>query len=204
MQVMLRVALEELVRDVRITLDENAEQSAYLRENRDNLELDELIAAKLPEAARDVTEQSEVGLLEPVAMETAVTTTEGGGMLTMPDDFLRIVTLKMTGWNRCVTAIAGEGSDIDLMQRNKYTRGTRMKPVCVYGHDAEGKRVIEFFGTATEVEKALYMPVPEVETVDGVEVLGISRLLRQAIVRRTAGLVLLSRGDVNLASQFLS
>ena len=44
---MLRVALEELVKEVLITLDENASQSAYLKENRDKLELDEIIISKL-------------------------------------------------------------------------------------------------------------------------------------------------------------
>lgn len=201
---MLRVDLDDLIRDVRLTLDENSVQSAYLQENRDNLELDELIAAKLPEAARDIIETSEVELLEPIKMTTSYTATEYGGILTVPDDFLRIVSVGMKGWNRSVTAIAGEGSDIGLMQRNRYTRGTSTKPVCVYGHDADGKRVIELFGLAKGLGDVLYMPLPKVETVENKEVMDIPRLLKQAIVRRTAGLVLLSRGNTEMAGQFLS
>lgn len=200
---MLQAELDDLINDVRVTLDENAPQSTYSEENPDNLELDELIAAKLPEAARDVTEKCEVELLEPIKMITSYMATEYGGTLTIPDDFLRIVSVNMKGWNRTVTTIAGEGSDIDLMQRNKYTRGTSTKPVCVYGHDANGDMVIEFFGKATGMGQVLYMPVPKVETVNGKEVMKISTLLKQAIVRRAAGLVLMSRGDMQTASQFL-
>lgn len=197
---MTRADVNELIREVRIALDENAVQTEYMEENADNLELDDIIRAKLPEAVRDVTEAASVELLEPVVMTTEVATTDGGGTLTVPEDFLRIVSLKMEGWNRSVTTIAGEGSDIDLMQRNRYSRGTAMKPVCVMSHDASGNKVIEYFGASSGVERALYMPLPKIEN----GVLPISRLLRQAIVRRTAGLVLLSRGETELASAFLN
>lgn len=197
---MTRVSMVDLIRDVRIALDENAEQSSYIQSNADNLELDDIIGAKLPEAARDVTEQADVEMLEPETMATVLTVTDGGGRLTVPDDFLRLVSLKMKEWNRSVTVVAGEGSDIELMQRNRYTRGTAMKPVCVTAFDASGKKVLEFFGKGTVVERALYMPIPAVEN----GYLPISRLLRQAIVRRTAGLVLLSRGETERAAAFMN
>jgi len=200
---MLRVAIEELTRDVRITLDENANQSAYIKENRDNLELDEIIRAKLPDAARDITETAPIESLEPEVMHTEVTPHDGGGFLPIPDDFLRLVSLKMKGWNRSVSAVAEEGSDIEMMQRNKYTRGTTIKPVCVFVNRADGKKTIEYFGGSGEVERALYMPIPRIESEGDTEVLPISRLLRQAIVRRAAGLVLLSRDEAELASKFL-
>lgn len=186
---MVNVLVTELVRDVRISLDENAAESVYLSGNSDNLELDEIIRLKLPEAAREVTETCEVGLLEPVVMGTTVTADDGGGVLTIPDDFLRLVFLKMKGWNRGVSVVAGEGSDTDLIQRNRYTRGTATKPVCVYGHDANGGRVIEYFGKGSVVEKALYMPLPAITGSGTSAVLSLSRLLRDAIVKRTAELV---------------
>lgn len=222
---MTRVSMEDLIRDVRIALDENADQSSYIQSNSDNLELDDIISAKLPEAARDVTETAPVEMLEPVRMATElisgdepivdtddefiyteegdliVAESENTGLLTIPDDFLRIVSLKLFEWNRSVTAIAGEGSDIDMMQNNHYTQGTRMKPVCVFAHDENGKRVIKFFGMGTGVEKALYVPIPIVQE-DGT--LPISRLLRQSIIRRAAGLVLLSRGETEKAAAFLN
>lgn len=186
-----------------MTLDENAVQSPYIGANADNLELDGIIRAKIPEAARDVTETASVELLEPVPMGTTVSTRDGGGVLSVPDDFLRLVSLRMNGWNRSVTVAAAEGSDIDRMQRNKYTRGTATKPVCVLSHDDSGKKILEYFGASDSVEKALYMPIPKVEVMDGVEKIGISILLKQAIVRRAAGLTLLSRGETEVASAYL-
>ena len=197
------VSLDDLVAEVRVTLDENAVQSPYIVANADNLELDGIIRAKIPEAARDVTETASVELLEPVPMGTTVSTREGGGVLSIPDDFLRLVSLRMKGWNRSVTVAAAEGSDIDRMQRNKYTRGTATKPVCVLSHDDSGKKILEYFGASDSVEKALYMPIPKVDVMDGVEKIGISILLKQAIVRRAAGLTLLSRGETEVASAYL-
>lgn len=201
---MLRVAVNELVKEVRITLDENAEQGAYLQGNADNLELDEIIRSKLPEAARYVTEQSPLEQLEPIEMPAEVTVAEGGGFIALPEDFLRLVSLKMEGWNRSVTLLAGEDSDIGIMQRNRFVRGTRTKPVGVLIHDPYGNKTIEYFGKADRVEKALYMPEPKIVKEEGTDVLPISRLLRKDIVRRTAGLVLQSRGEAELASVFLA
>lgn len=201
---MLRVGIDELVEEVRITLDENASQSQYLNLNKDNLELDEIIRRKLLEAARDITESSPVNKLEPEVMETEVTTNEYGGYLTIPEDFLRLVSLKMKGWKRSVTVVADEGSDIDLMQRNPFVKGHNIKPMCVFSHNDSGNRVLEYFGKSNEVEKALYMPIPTIEPNENSDIIKISRLLRKDIVRRAAGLVLLSRGEVEFANQFLA
>lgn len=201
---MTLVPLKELIEEVLISIDENAVQCPYLFGNSDNLELDSLIQSKLLEAARDVTETADVKLLEPSVMNTTVFPREGGGSLTIPDDFLRLVSLKMVGWNRPVNMVAEEGSDIDLMQRNKYTRGSVMKPVCVFGYNVNGNRVIEYFGTGDVVEKALYMPIPKIEVGESGDILPISKLLRQAIVKRAAVLVLKARGESEQANVLLS
>lgn len=201
---MLRVAIDDLVKEVRITLDENAEQSSYLNESVENQDLDAIIRAKLPEAARDVIDTAEVELLEPVAMQTTATANEWGGVLTVPEDYLRFVSLKMKGWVRAVTALAAEGSDIELMQHNPYTRGTKSKPVCILRTNESGVKVIEYYGVSAEVEKALYVPMPKVVTEEGVDVLPIPVLLKQTIVKRAAGLTLLSRGEAERASVFLA
>lgn len=198
------VSLNELIEEVLVSLDENAVQCSYLLGNSDNLELDSLIQSKLLEAARDVTETADLKQLEPSVMETTVSPRAGGGFLTIPDDFLRLVSLKMVGWNRSVNMVAEEGSDIDLMQRNKYTRGSVMKPVCVFSHDVNGNRVIEYFGAGDVVKKALYMPIPKIKVGESGDMLPIPKLLRQAVVKRAAVLVLQVRGEAEQASVLLS
>lgn len=199
------VALDELIREVRISLDENAQQCAYMvGQYGENLELDEIIRQKLVEATRDITESASVELLEPVPMETVVKATDWGGTLNVPDDFLRIAILKMSGWNKSVTTLFKENSDIALMQRNKYTRGTAIKPVCVLSFGNDGKKVIEYFGVSNQVEKALYVPIPSITYKEGVEYIEMSNLLKESIVRRAAGLVLQARGESEQASVLLS
>ena len=198
------VALDELVSEVRVSMDENAEQMPYMHgQYGENLELDEIIRAKVVEAARVITEEAPVESLEPTLMVTTVTPSKGGGVLSVPEDFLRLVSIKMKGWSRSVTVVASEGSDIELMQRNPHTRGTSVKPVCTFGHNEEGKKVIEYFGSAEEIEKALYIQIPSVIIDDGIEYLNISRLLRQSIVRRAVGLVYQSRGEIQLAASYI-
>lgn len=198
------VALDELVIAVRISLDENAQQCAYMvGQYGENLELDEIIRLKLVEATRDITESASVELLEPVPMETEVKATDWGGTLTVPDDFLRIAVLKMAGWNKSVTTLVKEDSDISLMQRNRFTRGSTMKPVCVLSFGADGKKVIEYFGVSDQVEKALYIPIPSTTVKECTEYIEMSSLLKESIVRRTAGLVLQARGETDLAKVYL-
>jgi hypothetical protein len=199
------VALDELVREVRVGLDENAEQIPYMHgQYGENLELDELIKAKIVEAARDIVEKAPVESLDPVPMDTSATPSEYGGVLTVPEDFLRLVSLKMVGWNRSITILASEGSDIELMQRNAYTRGTKLKPVGVLSRNSAGKRIIEYFGASDTVEKALYIALPSIVFRDGIDFIAVSNLLRQSAVKRAIGLVLQSRGEIQLAASFLS
>lgn len=207
---MERVLLDDLLKEVRITLDENQTESEYLESSTDNMELDEIIRARLPEAARAIVEMCPVSLLNADALafgtDEKVADTDGSGYVVLPDDFLRLVGFKLVSWNRAVTSAAEEGSATGLMQRNGFTRGTPLKPVCVFGHREDGKRIMEYFIAGEdnhEVERALYVPLPSVVTEESGDTLDIPHLLRESVVNYCAGLTEISRGNQEAGDLFL-
>lgn len=212
---MKQVPVEELVEAVRVTLDENQVESEYLATGTDNMELDEMIRAKLPDAARAIVEICPIELLNTDALvletDSQVKHADRSGYIELPDNFLRLVSFKLSSWNRAVTSAALEGSTTDLMQRNSFTRGTPFKPVCVFGHRADGKRILEYFTAGRDdrgkpvhdIERATYIPDPEVEHETEGDLLSIPHLLRTAVVNYCAGLVEISRGNAAASELFL-
>ena len=204
-----------MVEEVRITLDENQAENSYLQGSTDNMELDEIIRAKLADAVRAVVEMCPAGLLDGVPMEgdalRPIPAADGSGSLVLPDDFLRLVSFKLRSWGRAVTTASDEGSATDHLQRNPYTRGTPLKPVCILSHNAQGRRTLEYFtagchaegGYDHTVERALYVPLPVPTPGTEGDTLVIPHLLRPAIVYYCAGLVELTRGNTGQGDTFL-
>ena len=200
---------------VRVTLDENQVESEYLATGTDNMELDEIIRAKLPDAARAIVEMCPLSLLnaDTLALDTQsqVKNEDRSGYIELPEDFLRLVSFKLKSWNRTVTTVADEGSPTDLMQRNPFTRGTPLKPVCVFGHRADGRRILEYFTAGGDdrgrpvhdIERATYVPDPVVEHGTEGDTLPIPHLLRAAVVNYCAGLVEISRDNAAAGELFL-
>ena len=207
---MKQVPIEELVEAVRVTLDENQVESEYLATGTDNMELDEIIRAKL-----GILEMCPAGLLEAEEMDLPDTAQlpadDGSGTLVLPEDFLRLVNFKLKSWNRAVTTVADEGSPTDLMQRNPFTRGTWMKPVCVFAHNSEGQRTMEYFTAGKDadgkvdhrIERALYVPLPTVQSGDEGDTIGLPALLRSSVVYYCAGLVEITRGNPEAGDHFI-
>lgn len=212
---MRQVPVEELVEAVRVTLDENQVENEYLLSGTDNMELDEIIRAKLVVAVRSILEMCPSHLLDAESLPAddikPIKGDGGCGCIVLPDDFLRLVSFKLKTWNRAVTAVAEEGSGTDLMQRNPFTRGTPLKPVCVFSHDAQGRRTMEYFvagngqdGTPDHtIERALYVPLPAVQSGSEGDTIGIPGLLRPSVVYYCAGLTEISRGNAEQGDLFL-
>lgn len=207
---MEQVLVDDLIKEVRVTLDENRQESSYLKGGLDNMELNEIIRSKLIDAARSILEVCPLNMLEPkefVAFEDKqIKNDDGSGYVVLPDDFLRLSQFKLNSWNRSVVNAAEEGSAISYMQRNLFTRGTPVKPVCVFAHNASGKRIMEYYTAGKlndtydhNVEKALYVQLPSISADNK---LGISASLRFHIVNYCAGLVEVSRNNLPQADVF--
>lgn len=98
----------------------------------------------------------------------------GTGYVILPDDFYKLVSFKMKGWQRPTEMLHDRNDAIGSIQSNEYVRGSVCRPVCVREKERikrrEGdqfvydiKDVLRYYslppGAKHEVEEALYIPL---------------------------------------------
>ena len=191
-----------IIREVRILIDDSTQTSADLQElgiesDLTYNETDELIRKSLLEAIR--VEHNLVDAAYVMGKEdnpTPENTSNGTGTLQMPDDFLRLLSVKMGGWLRPCTDIIGINDPRYNLQHNKYSRGNRRYPVvAISGNQIEYYSVPD--GVTHTCEYIRYLPIPIVSA----STIETEELLYNRIVTRTAALTLVTLKD-DLASSF--
>jgi hypothetical protein len=118
------------------------------------------------------------------------------GYIELPDNFLRLITLKMTDWKREVTQAITTSDKRYWVQKNKYIRGGTAKPVAVFATNQIGGfsiRTIEYYSVSTNhtIEKLLIIQETKAEDVQ-------SNLV-DALTWVAAGMVLQITERVDLA-----
>lgn len=194
-----------LRQDVRTALDENpvAAQFVAIGES-DTVTLDDIIESKLVDAAKAVEMEAPVWMLDSghSFADEVWWNTDGTGWTLLPEDFMRLVTFKMSDWERPVCDTITETDAGYALQRSRYAgiRGNPQRPVCALVVRAEG-RVMEFYScntTETTVEQAVYVPLPIL--VDGG--LDICERCYRPVVYYAAGLTAQAVGDANAATPY--
>ena len=207
---MERLSLTELVSRVRVILDENRVETAYLTSDTDNMELDEIIRSCLVPAARAVAQAAPLWMAEPqkatVAAGQIQSNTDGSGRITLPPDFLRLAELRLSGWKTSVYEVFSPLSPRAMVQRSSHTRGTPLKPVAVLSMADNGIPALDVYsipdGTTFQVERLLYISVPAIEQNDDTDYLSLPSLLVTPVSYYCAGLTLQSVQRLDLAQQF--
>lgn len=197
----------EICKDVRVALDQNAVSTQLLDVgDNDTLTLDELILSKIVDAVRIVETNAPTNMLDSgYNFGDALSWGDMfNGWTLLPDDFMRLIVFKMSDWERPVyTAI--DDSNVDYLKqssRTKGIRGTTEKPVCAIVLRPEG-RTLEFWScnsTNVTVERAVYLPLPKIDTNGGVEI--CERCYRPSIYY-CAALVAQAIGDDNAAKTLM-
>lgn len=84
--------------------------------------------------------------------------------VTLPDDFLRLVAFRMSGWRRNVTRLIlpDEEEHALLSSPFRFIRGTPDRPRCYLLNEASGAKLIACSSERREeeMEVGLYVPVP--------------------------------------------
>ena len=133
-----------------------------------------LINSILDEAAKRTLMSAPIHVIEPTDASSQTVTADAGGdkigYIELPDNFLRLISLKMTDWEREVNEAITTYHPGYKMQRNKYVRGGVSKPVAVYAWRKIGavqKRVIEYYSVDTNhtIESFFYVPETVAEEV---------------------------------------
>ena len=136
----------DLIKKVRTLLKE-AEEGGVSLITDDTLLLDKHIAALLPEAVLFIQMNKVQGVLNAKSIDscTAVADGEGGTVVQLPDDYVRLVSLKLDSWRLPCTRTYPVGSVMSTLQADRYMRGGSSSPVCVEGTDASGRAMLTLY-----------------------------------------------------------
>ena len=210
---MQTVPVSDVVREVKIILDENISETPVLVDDPDQLQLDDHIKARIVDAVRSIHEAADSsllddGLLIPLTVDglpTVQVNPDGSGYVKLPDDFMRLVIFKMTVWKRPVIMAISDTDPRYFLQKSRFMgiRGGVDKPICAIT-TGEASKVLEFYSLPpgeldTSVEKARYLPLPAIETDDTIK---MCRKLVRPIYYQCAALVALSRQDPSAPNLF--
>lgn len=206
----MEYGIDELKQEVRIALDQNMSSAPLLASGDiDTLSLDDIIESKIADAARFVLEASPAKYLDGGkaiggSIEWEGEQGRGMGVISLPDDYLRLLTFQMSDWSRAVTVPITEDDPLYAQQSSRYpgVRGCPQKPVVAIVNQAEGL-ALEFYscngGEGVTVKKAQYIAIPKIEEGK----IEICDKLKSAVVYYTAYLTALSINDAELAKNML-
>lgn len=199
--------IEDIVRDVRIAIDENATSKALFAEgDTETLTLDEIIKSKIADSVRKVEMEAPARLLdsgENFGDSGVYWNANLSGWIILPDDFMRMLVFRMSDWERSVYDTVDEGSEAYALQSSPFKgiRGNPQKPVCAITLRAEG-RVLEFFSCDSKyatIQQAVYLSQPRIE--DGG--IHICEKCYSSIVYRIAAMTEQTFGNTDATKLFL-
>lgn len=191
-------SVSQIMQDVRACIDENAtNEQLSLEGDIETLSLNDIIRSKIEEGVRRVESIAPVYLLEEGHQfgDAIIWNGEGRGYVMLPDDFMRLISFRMSDWEKtCHSAISPDDALYDLQSsRHKGLRGSPQLPVCAIVPRAEGKS-LEFYSCKNEeayVKTATYRPYPKIDESDGVD---MSERCYTAIIYTISSLVVSAFG----------
>lgn len=207
----LHSTLEEtgLIEQVKVAIDENVSSKALADlQDIDTLLLNDIIASKVEDAARLVILEAPywllgVGQTFPCPVRWEGSAGYGPGSIVLPDDWLRLVSFRMSDWSMGVTDAIDQSSPEYAMQRSRFVgvRGNPESPVVAIVQSGAGL-VLEFYscsmGPEVTVADARYLPVPKIDTNAGK--IDLPDKLVPSIVYRIAAMTAESLGQGDLAA----
>lgn len=135
----MALTVNDMVRDVRVALDENRSLAPFVTgdgafEDDDMLEMEDIIVAKIADGVNAVRRVAPLGLLDIKSTRPEVRwidAARGIGSIALPADFLRLAMVKMRDWAYGVTELTGADSDLYRQQWSEWggVRGNPSRPV---------------------------------------------------------------------------
>ena len=195
----MTVQATEMAKAVRVAIDMNKDdEPLFVEGDTDTLTLDEIIMAKLADAVRLVEMEAPATMLESGHDfgDNIFIGEDGKGFVILPEDFMRLISFRMSDWKRTVFEAISENDSQYALQSSKWKGicGNPEKPVCAIVRRSEGK-VLEFYScndNTAIVTQATYVPIPRIDIDGGIDV---ADNCYRAAIYRAASLALASVGD---------
>lgn len=172
---MSRRGIRQLARDVAairgetLSLDCEPSESPFP-------DMEERVRLLAPGVLQKLVLEAEADTLSGLRQLTGTVEIDDAGCATLdlPDDFLRLIMVKMSDWEQAAREIT-EHSDLKAAlgsSRWEGIRGNRQRPVVTTGYRANGRRCLRLYssGAGAILETALYYPIPKVADDDTLEI----------------------------------
>lgn len=194
---MKNLSIEDIVAKVRVKLDEiGLDESEMMDALEDNTNLDSVIKSCIAEAYRLINMSADISMLEGVQGTVSLSIDSNKvGRVTLPDNFLRLVSVRLSSWISSYSKLITENSPEYRMQSNEWVCGSPECPVAALVHRSEG-RVLELFKAASSSDTlSSFVYIPSV-TSDS-ESVDISDQLAESLIYYVAALTMVTfREDV--------
>ena len=202
---MEKLTKSEIYEKVRAFLDELGDNDAgFMLSDKDSSELNTIIDKVTPLSVRNIHISAPYRMLDGDMYEPSDFSVENKkATMTLPENFLRLVQVKLSSWSAPVVNVVTEDMPEYRMQANEYMRGTYYKPVCALVLLAEGLQGLEVFSAKDDTDtltSLIILKEPEWED----DSIAICPRLRNSIIAQITGQTLLALGEEQRAQTFLS
>lgn len=222
----MEALMSDLVTAMRLAIDEvkHDDLNDIFDDDSDN----QMMQA-IETAAQQILLQAPMELLEPQRVQVSLNAlgaqdydaiqtqyTDGHGNLVIPDDWLRLVALRLKSWPTTLTSLMEPDSREAQMQACRWTRGTPQKPKgMITVSPTTGKRVLMYWTAGRyeanhaeetgkvydhAVELFTYIPFQKVE--DSKLIIPLREEGKKLIVYRAISIFLVSKKEAELAEKF--
>lgn len=188
----------ELINRVKVRIDEICASGDVIVEVdvENSKPFDSIIDEVLDESALELLLKAPFYRLHISTANLTASANEGDskiGSISLPNDFVRLVSLQMKEWHRPVTTLAIQGDPVAKRQSNKYLRGGVARPIAVLRKTANGYE-LDYYSVkeSHDIKEFLYIKRDSAEDVANTELL-------DALCWICAGKVLGVIGQANLA-----
>lgn len=236
----MEAQISDLVKEMRIAMDEvihDDENDIFADDSEEEMK------QAIETAAQQLLLQAPPQMLLPQRVQASVNSdgeqdydaiqtqyTDGHGSLVIPDDWLRLVELKLKSWQGTLRTLMDPGTKEAQMQASRWTRGTPQKPKgMITTSPTTGKRLLMYWTAGRysanheqqvskvydhEVELFTYIPYQKVEDVYSTETgketevvdlkltVALTDECKKYIIYRAISIYLASKKESELAEKY--
>lgn len=145
----------EIVTKVKAILNEIGESESLTLLTEDTVKIEQYIASVLPDAVILASKLSHKCVNKKMATSLTVTNSGDASVIAVPDDYISLIALKLSGWKRIVNKTLPIGSSQYRIQMNGNASAGINKPLVFQSQSSTGE-VLECYPSESAAEMFVY------------------------------------------------